>query len=98
MYYPVIDRETLWQNLPQYCAISLFFTIIGIFMYIKIKYPFWNIQPVYHTYDFVRGFISSPFIIQTRYPMKTKYCDFISVETVSYVDIDEPHKKMFVDF
>jgi len=97
MYYPVIDRETLWQNIPQYCAISLFFTIIGIFMYIKIKYPFWNIQPVYHTYDFLRGFISSPFIIQTKNPMKTKYCDFISVETVSYVEVDERHKKMFVD-
>ena len=40
------------------------------FAYIKIRYPFWNVQPVYHTYDFWRWFYRTPFLIQRGAPLK----------------------------
>ncbi len=59
---------------PDLFAIAFIFSIAGIFLYIKIKYPFWNIQPVYHTYDFWRKWSSLPFVIH-KIPVKTRYTD-----------------------
>ena len=33
-----------------------------IFGYIKLVYPFWNNQPVYHSYDFLRRFYKEPLL------------------------------------
>ena len=69
-----------------YIAITLFVTCISLFVYIKIRFPFWNIQPVFHTYDYWRYFYKQPFIIYKFRPVKTKFCDFIQVHTKPFVD------------
>jgi len=65
----------------QYILATTIFFFIVFFVYIKIKYPFWNNQPVFHTYDYWRYFYSTPFIIHRYRPVKTKFCDFTSVVT-----------------
>jgi hypothetical protein len=97
MYYPIIDREMFMNHLPLYIFLFslLIFTII--FLYIKLTYPFWNTQPVFHTYDFWRYWVKSPFPIQYRYPVKTKYCNFKNVETVEYLEATDSQKKDFIN-
>jgi hypothetical protein len=68
-----------------------------LFIFIKLKYPFWNTQPVFHSYDFWRYYTKTHFPIQNRYPVKTKYCDFKCVETFDYYDCTEIHKKDFIN-
>ena len=88
MYYPVLDRQTLWENLHIYILLTFIFLVITIFVYIKLSFPFWNIQPVFHSYDFWRYGFSEPYIIQPKIPFKTKYCDFNNIKTIEYLELD----------
>lgn len=65
--------------------ILIFITTITIlyFAYIKIKYPFWNIQPVYHTYNYLSR---SPSIVYKFRPVKTKFLDLININTQVYLE------------
>jgi hypothetical protein len=51
--------------------------------YIKIKFRFWSIQPVFHIYDF-HYYLSRPGIIHDDLPIKNRYCNFSDIETVKY--------------
>ena len=81
----------------QYIFSSLFFLSLLLFIYIKLRYPFWNNQPVFHTYDYWRYFYSIPFIVYKYRPIKTKYCDFQQIETISYVDCTDYNKKQLIN-
>ncbi len=59
---------------PSYFVFGFGISIFAIILWISLKYPFWNTQPVYHTYDFWRGIYSEPYIIQ-KIPNKTRYYD-----------------------
>ena len=74
--------------------IILFFSL---FAYIKIKYPFWNIQPVFHKYDFWRSFYNTPFIIYKHCPIKTKFCDFENTKTTNYLECSPEQQKILID-
>ena len=97
-YYPILDKTMVWDHLPLYIFLLLLLTFIIVFIVIKLKYPFWNTQPVFHSYDFWRYLTKTSFPIQHRYPVKTKYCDFKRVETFDYYDCDEIHKKEFINY
>lgn len=73
------------------------FSILFYFAFIKIKYPFWNIQPVFHTYDFLRFFYTQPFIIHRYGPLKTKFNNDSLVKTYNYSEITELQKMSFVN-
>jgi len=83
----------------QYFMIGFFFTLIGIFLYIKFQYPFWNGQPVFHTYDYYRKWVcQKPFIVNPGYPSITKYCDFDHIATMDVLtDLTEDHVACFVN-
>jgi len=70
----------------QYIFIILCCTFIIILAIIKIKYPFWNLQPVYHTYDYIRSMYKTPFIVNINKPYFTKYLDQNHIKTVSVDD------------
>jgi len=70
--------------------------VIIIFAYIKIRYPFWNVQPVYHVYDFWRWFYREPFLIQRGAPLKTKFYSK-NVKTVAYSDLEKDMNPRLVD-
>jgi len=67
-----------------------------LFLYIKLRHPFWNLQPAFHTYDFWRYFIRTPFVIQPGFPSKTKYVD-TKVRTCAFLDIPERDMSKMAD-
>lgn len=71
----------------QYILMVVGLTVLTIFAYIKLKYPFWNIQPVYHSYDYWRFLYKTPFIVYKYRPVKTKFTDLIHVQTVAFPDL-----------
>lgn len=60
---------------------SIIAFIILFMIYVKIKYRFWSIQPVFHFYDLYYWFFSVG-IIRHELPEKNKFCNFENVETV----------------
>lgn len=62
---------------------TIFF--ISIFAYIKIKYPFWSTQPIYHSYDWISPCFTRPFLLNV---IKTKYYDPMQYQTKIYSDCD----------
>ena len=72
----------------QYILAVLILCILVFFAYTKLKYPFWNNQAVFHTYDFHRYFYTNPFIVYQQ-PMKTKFLDLSQIRTYHYLDITE---------
>ena len=74
------------------CIVSILF----YFAFIKIKYPFWNLQPVFHTYDLCRYFYTIPFVIHRFGPLKTKFVNDSLVKTYNYSEITELQKKTFI--
>ena len=80
-----------------YIFYSLFFFTLVFLAYIKIKYPFWNNQPVFHSYDYWRFFYSIPYVVYKYRPIKTKYCDFQQIETTNYGDCSLAIKNKLVN-
>ena len=70
----------------QYIVVVLLFFVLVLFFYIKLRYPFWNSQPVYHIYDYWRIFYREPRVIRPEYPSITKYCNFADCTTIAYQD------------
>ena len=75
-----------------FIAFIITFIILFYFAYIKLKYPFWSSQPVYHNYDVLRSMYNNPFIINKHTPMKTKYYDPLQVKTYTYSECENIHK------
>ena len=80
-----------------YITFFLFLTILITYLYLKYKYGFWMIQPVFHVYDFQYMF-SPPGIINHMLPRKNKYTNFKNIETLEYGTISEIKMNQFVKF
>lgn len=89
----------MYENLPNILLVLIIFLIIFLFAYIKLAFPFWNRQPVYHTYDIWRWIYRTPFRIHKRFStlMRSKFCDLKDVEIVPFVDATDDQKKAFVN-
>ena len=68
MYYPIIDRKTIYDNLHIYLFLFLILLVFSIFVYIKLSFPFWNNQPVYHSYDFGDIYIKTHLLYKGVFP------------------------------
>ena len=83
----------------EYLSYILFFGVIIIFLiyiYIRLKYGFWVIQPVFHVYDF--GYmIKPPGIIDSSLPLKNKYTNFKDIDTIVVSDLTSIQKQRFVN-
>ena len=75
----------------------LIIIIILIAAYIKMKFRFWTLQPVFHIYDF-HYYLFPPGIINPELPEKNKYCNFKEIETVKYDSLSEFQINKFVRF
>jgi len=71
--------------------------IIFICLYIRLKYRFWCIQPVFHIYDF-HYYLFPPGIIQYSLPEKNKYCNFKNIETIIFDNLDQYKMDKFTHF
>lgn len=92
-------KTQLYENLHIYLGITVIIILISIFVYIKLRFPFWNIQPVYHSYDFWRRLYMYPFIIQPTFRIKNtnKFHDLQHVEIIPFVDATNDNKQTFIN-
>ena len=83
----------------EYLSYILFFgvlSIILIYIYIRIKFGFWAIQPVFHIYDF--GYMwKPPGIIQEYLPERNKYTNFKNIETIVYSELTSLQIQRFIN-
>lgn len=102
LYDQKINQINLFVNrIPYYVPyiITYFFafivlSIILFFAFIRIKYRFWALQPVFHVYDIYYWFVNVG-IINKDLPLKNRYTNFKNIKTISF---DILSKKNIKDF
>ena len=88
------------NNMIEYISYILFFTtliIFFIYIYIRLKYGFWAVQPVYHIYDLFYMF-KPPGIICSALPEKNKYTNFKNIETIVSTELSKLKETRLVNF
>ena len=70
----------------QYILLCSIIALVVIWATIKIKYPFWNNQPVFHTYDYIRSLYKQPYVVHRNSPYKTKFIDDLHIQTFPVTD------------
>lgn len=81
----------------EYLSYILCFGILILFfiyLYIRIKYGFWVMQPVFHIYDF-NYMLKPPGIIDFTLPDKNKYTNFKEIDTMIVSSITSIQKQRF---
>ena len=81
----------------EYMILITFFLFFIPMVYIKIKYPFWSHQPVFHNYDIFRYWVKNPYIIQNGLPLKTKYLNY-NTQTFEFLDVNDEILNNIVHF
>ena len=67
----------------KYILGSICILFLTLYLYVKVKYKFWSIQPVFHIYN-LKYWLWPPGIIQHKMPPKTKYYNWrIECDTFS---------------
>ena len=83
----------------EYLSYILFFGLLILFLiyiYIRVKFGFWAIQPVFHVYDF--GYmIKAPGVINHSLPQKNKYTNFKNIETTLCTDVSDLKMNRFIN-
>jgi hypothetical protein len=83
----------------EYLSYILCFGLLIIFLiyiYIRVKYGFWVLQPVFHIYDF--GYmLKPPGIIQDYLPEKNKYTNFKEIDTIVLSELTSIQKTRFIN-
>ena len=69
--------------------------IIVFFMYIRLKYKFWALQPVFHFYDIYYWFINIG-IIRKELPEINRYVNLKKIKTTCFENIDKLTKNEIV--
>jgi hypothetical protein len=64
-------------------------------MYIRIKFKFWALQPVFHFYDLYYWIVNVG-VIQKELPSKNRYTNFKNIKTISFDILDEHKIKDFI--
>jgi hypothetical protein len=80
-----------------YIIYLLIISILIIYIYIRLKYKFWCIQPVFHFYDFSYWFYNKG-IIREELPEKNKYTNFNNIKFYTFKDLQINNKKLLKDF
>lgn len=75
-------------------SILLILTIF--FIFIRLKYRFWAVQPVYHFYD-VYYWFTNVGIIRHELPEKNRYTNFREIETISSDKVSDVKLRDFTD-
>ena len=78
-----------------YILAGIILCIILFFIYIRIKYRFWALQPVFHFYDIYYWFINVG-IIRHELPEKNRYTNFKNITTKTFEQLSETVIKQIV--
>jgi hypothetical protein len=77
-----------------YILIGVILCIILFFVYIRIRYKFWSLQPVFHFYDIYYWFVNVG-IIRTQLPEKNRYTNTQCIVTQPFELINNITKRDF---
>ena len=83
----------------EYLSYISFFGLLIIFiiyLYIRLKFGFWAVQPVYHIYD-ISYMINPPGIIDDTLPIKNKYTNFYNIKTFNYSELTPIQIQRFIN-
>ena len=83
----------------EYLSYILFFGVLIIFLiyiYIRLKFGFWAIQPVFHIYD-IGYMLRTPGIINDYLPEKNKYTNFKNIDTIIFPELTSLQLQRFVN-
>ena len=69
--------------------------IILLFIYVRVKYRFWALQPVFHVYDLYYWVVNAG-IINKELPLKNRYTNFKNIKTISFDILSKKDIKEFV--
>ena len=69
--------------------------LIGFYIYYKLKYPFWSIQPVFHFHN-IKYWLFPPGIIQHKNPKINKFFDQ-SIEFYNIENLSTDKKALFIN-
>jgi hypothetical protein len=70
--------------------------IFIIFIYIRLKFGFWAVQPVFHVYD-ISYMIKPPGIINDYLPEKNKYTNFKNIDTIVFSELTSLQNQRFIN-
>ena len=87
-------------NIIEYLPYILLIIIIIIFFiygYIRVKYGFWAIQPVFHVYN-IGYMIFPPGIIDHHLPEENKYTNFKNIDTNVFDKMSKLKTAKFINF
>ena len=65
--------------------------------YIKVKYPFWSLQPIFHKYDFWRYFKHKHVIIVEKNRLLNRFYND-SIKTMKYQELANDSTNEYIDF
>ena len=66
--------------------------IICFFLYIRIKYAFWSLQPVFHFYDLYYWFVNVG-VIRPELPLKNRYVNLQKIKSIQFNNLSKLTKK-----
>jgi len=75
---------------------SICIIFLTLYLYVKVKYKFWSIQPVFHIHN-LKYWLWPPGIIQHRLPPKTKYYNW-RIEFDTFEKTSTEKKELFYFF
>ena len=83
----------------EYLSYILCFGLLIVFLiyiYIRVKYGFWFLQPVFHVYDY-SYMLKPPGIIDSSLPSKNKYTNFREIDTINMSELTSIQKQRFTN-
>ena len=78
-----------------YILVFFILCVIVFFMFVRLKYRFWALQPVFHFYDLYYWFVNVG-IIRKELPEKNRYVNLKKIVTKEYEQIDKLTKKQII--
>ena len=85
----------MFDYLP-YILFIIILIVFIIYTYIRFKYGFWALQPVFHVYD-IGYYFYKPGIVQHDLPEKNKYTNFKNIETMLPSELNKSKIKKIVN-
>ena len=80
-----------------YILLAVILVFLSVTIFIKVKYGFWALQPVFHVYDFTY-MMWPPGIIRHELPERNRYTNFKNIETIVFNELSDIKINQFVQF
>ena len=80
-----------------YIALCIALLVLCIAIYIRFKFQFWSIQPVFHLWD-LHHWIFTNKVINPELPEINKYVKLLDVQSINVKDASEEHLSNVCDF